>query len=54
MLQIEREDPALQVALQRQQESLSGQGTSRPYQEALASGRAKLAKAHENHPAAGS
>jgi len=54
MWQIEQEDPALLIALQRMQESLTGQGTSRPYQEALASVRAGLAKAHENRPAAGS
>ena len=42
MLKIERDDPALLVALQRQQESLSGQGTSRPYQEAIASVQASL------------
>jgi hypothetical protein len=54
MLKIERDDPALLVALQRKQDSLSGQGTSRPYQEVIASIRADLAKAHARHPAKGS
>jgi hypothetical protein len=54
MLQIEQDDPALQVALQRKQESLSGQGTSRPYQEAIASLRAELAKPNESRPETGS
>lgn len=54
MLQIEQEDPALRVALQRKQESLSGQGTSRPYQEAIASLRAELAKPDESRPETGS
>jgi hypothetical protein len=54
MLKIEQDDPALMVALQRKQDSLSGQGTSRPYQEAIASVRAELAKPHESRPAQGS
>ena len=54
ILKMEQDDPALQVALQRKQESLSGQGTSRPYQEAIASLRAGLIKPHESRPATGS
>lgn len=54
MLKIERDDPALLVALQRKQDSLSGQGTSRPYQEAIASVRAGLARPHARRPAKGS
>lgn len=54
MLQIEQDDPALQIALQRKQESLSGQGTSRPYQEVIASLRSELAKTNESRPARGS
>lgn len=54
MLKIEQDDPALMVALQRKQDSLSGHGTSRPYQEALASVRAGLAKPHARRPAKGS
>jgi hypothetical protein len=38
----EREELALQTALQRKQESILGQGTSRPYEEAIASARAAL------------
>ena len=48
------EDPALQVALQRKQESISGLGTSRPYQEAIASARAALTRLNEDRPAQGS
>lgn len=44
MLKIEQDDPALMVALQRKQDSLSGQGTSRPYQEAIASVRARFSR----------
>jgi hypothetical protein len=54
MLKAEREDPALQIALQRKQDSLLGQGTSRPYQEAIASVRAGLTKPHASRPATGS
>ncbi len=54
MLQTELEDPALQVALQRMQDSISGRGTSRPYHEVLASVRAKLAEVHAIRPAPGS
>jgi len=54
MLQLEQDDPAFQVALRRTQESLSGQGTSRPYEEAIASARTELAKAHASRPATGS
>jgi hypothetical protein len=51
MLKVEQDDPTLQVALQRKQDSLSGQGTSRPYQEAIASVRAGLAGPHVRRPA---
>jgi hypothetical protein len=54
MLKVEQDDPALQVALQRKQDSLSGQGTSRPYPEAIASMRAGLTRPHANRPATGS
>jgi hypothetical protein len=54
MLKVEQDDPALQVAIQRMQESRSGQGTSRPYEEVIASVRAELAKAHASRPATGS
>ena len=47
MLQIERDDPALQVALQRLHQSTTGQVVSRPYEEALASVRAALDRARE-------
>ncbi len=47
MLQIERDDPALQVALQRLHQSTTGQMVSRPYEEALASVRAALDQARE-------
>jgi hypothetical protein len=54
MLKVEQDDPALQVALQRKQDSISGQGNSRSYQEAIASVRARLTKPHANRPATGS
>lgn len=54
MLESEREDPALQIALERMQDSLSGRGASRPYEEVIASARAELAKAHARRPATGS
>lgn len=45
MLKAEREDPALQVALQRKHQSATGQVVSRPHAEAVASARAALDRA---------
>jgi UDP-galactopyranose mutase len=42
MLKTERDDPALQVALNRKQNSTTGQVVSRPYEQAKASVRAAL------------
>jgi hypothetical protein len=50
----ESDDAALETALQRQQDSKSGQGTSRPYQDVIASARAMLAKPDESRTAPGS
>ena len=47
MLKVEQDDPALQVVLQRLQQSTTGQVVSRPYEEALASVRAALDQARE-------
>jgi len=47
ILQIEQDDPALQVAIQRMHQSNTGQVVSRPYEEALASVRAALDRARE-------
>ena len=51
---IHAEDPALQIALKRKQESISGQGISRPYEQVSASVRASLSRLNEDHPAPGS
>jgi len=42
MLKAEREDPALQIALERKKQSTTGQVVSRPYEQAQAAARAAL------------
>ncbi len=42
MLEAERADPALQIALQRKQESTTGQVVSHPYEQVQAAVRARL------------
>jgi hypothetical protein len=47
MQQLEQDDPALQIALQRMRESDTGQVVSRPYEEVIASVRTALDRARE-------
>ncbi|MBI2512975.1 MAG: hypothetical protein HYV96_13430 [Opitutae bacterium] len=42
MLEVERADPALQIALERKEQSSTGQVVSRPYEQASAAVRAAL------------
>jgi hypothetical protein len=42
MLEAERADPALQIALERKEQSSTGQVVSRPYEQAQAAVRAAL------------
>lgn len=47
ILEAEQNDPALQIALQRMQQSNTGQTISRPYEEVLTSVRAALGRVRE-------
>lgn len=47
------DEAAIQTALRRKQESISGLTTSRPYQGAVASARDALARSHASHSAPG-